>query len=170
MAWRCRFLTARPSQQAALSLRNDLVKNYQVHPTHWLISTQIDALFLVERVELAHELRYLSEAHALLLEGLGVPREMRGHEHQALARISPSQDAHQRRAVVVVVGHGLVCVQGPVPLPEPVWNYAIEQTRVWGQRRVDGVGRQKFDFHAARNPRQHPSGADARGRLCHTDP
>ena len=38
------------------------------------------------------------------------------------------------------------------------------------QRRVDGVGRQRFDFHAARNPRQHPSGADARGRLCHTDP
>ena len=25
---------------AASSPRNDLVKNYQVHPTHWLISTQ----------------------------------------------------------------------------------------------------------------------------------
>ena len=26
---------------AASSPRNDLVKNYRVHPTHWLISTQI---------------------------------------------------------------------------------------------------------------------------------
>ena len=25
---------------AAASPRNDLVKNYRVHPTHWLISTQ----------------------------------------------------------------------------------------------------------------------------------
>jgi len=32
MAWRCRFLTARP--------RTDLVKNCRVHPTHWSISTQ----------------------------------------------------------------------------------------------------------------------------------
>ena len=27
---------------AASSPRNDLVKNYRVHPTHWLISTQVD--------------------------------------------------------------------------------------------------------------------------------
>ena len=39
MAWRCRFLTARPSQP-----RNDLVKNCRVHPTHWLISTQLVTL------------------------------------------------------------------------------------------------------------------------------
>ena len=26
---------------AAPSPRNDLVKNYRVHPTHWLISTQV---------------------------------------------------------------------------------------------------------------------------------
>ena len=41
MAWRCRFLTARRARTAASS-RNDLVKNYRVHPTHWLISTQVD--------------------------------------------------------------------------------------------------------------------------------
>jgi hypothetical protein len=36
MAWRCRFLAARPSQKkAAPSLRGDLVKNCWVHPTHW---------------------------------------------------------------------------------------------------------------------------------------
>ena len=29
------------ARTAAPSLRNDLVKNYRVHPTHWLISTQI---------------------------------------------------------------------------------------------------------------------------------
>ena len=28
---------------AASSPRNDLVKNYRVHPTHWLISTQVSA-------------------------------------------------------------------------------------------------------------------------------
>ena len=28
------------ARTAASSPRNDLVKNYQVHPTHWLISTQ----------------------------------------------------------------------------------------------------------------------------------
>ena len=27
--------------EAAFSPRNDLVKNYRVHPTHWLISTQV---------------------------------------------------------------------------------------------------------------------------------
>ena len=42
MAWRCRFLTARRARTAASSPRNDLVKNYRVHPTHWLISTQVD--------------------------------------------------------------------------------------------------------------------------------
>ena len=36
MAWRCRSFSARPSQDA-----NDLVKNSRVHPTHWLISTQV---------------------------------------------------------------------------------------------------------------------------------
>ena len=40
MAWRCRLLTARRSA-ATSSLRNDLVKNCRVHPTHWLISTQV---------------------------------------------------------------------------------------------------------------------------------
>ena len=44
MAWRCRFLTARPSHTAASSPRNDLVKNCRVHPTHWLISTQVAAV------------------------------------------------------------------------------------------------------------------------------
>ena len=33
--------TTRFSITAAPSPRNDLVKNYQVHPTHWLISTQV---------------------------------------------------------------------------------------------------------------------------------
>ena len=30
------------ARTAAPSLRNDLVKNCRVHPTHWLISTQVD--------------------------------------------------------------------------------------------------------------------------------
>ena len=36
IAWRCRFLAARRARTAASSPRNDLV-----HPTHWLISTQV---------------------------------------------------------------------------------------------------------------------------------
>ena len=44
MARRCRFPAARPSQDAASSPRNDLVKNFRVHPTHWLISTQVDVV------------------------------------------------------------------------------------------------------------------------------
>ena len=32
---------------ATSSPRNDLVKNFRVHPTHWLISTQILPLFIV---------------------------------------------------------------------------------------------------------------------------
>ena len=40
MAWQCRFLTADGASAATSSPRNDLVKNYRVHPTHWLISTQ----------------------------------------------------------------------------------------------------------------------------------
>jgi len=39
MAWRCRFLTARPSQDGRVIAENDLVKNCRVHPTHWLIHT-----------------------------------------------------------------------------------------------------------------------------------
>ena len=34
MAWRCRFLAARPSQDGRVI----------VHPTHWLISTQVTAV------------------------------------------------------------------------------------------------------------------------------
>ena len=34
MAWRCRFLQLERARTAASSPRNDLVKNYQVHPTH----------------------------------------------------------------------------------------------------------------------------------------
>ena len=41
MAWRCRFRTARPSQEAASSPRNDLVKNCRVHAARWLISAQV---------------------------------------------------------------------------------------------------------------------------------
>mmetsp|Transcript_730 Transcript_730/g.2277 ORF Transcript_730/g.2277 Transcript_730/m.2277 type:complete len:217 (-) Transcript_730:93-743(-) len=44
---------------------------------------------------------------------------MRRHEHEALARIIPSQDAHERRAVVVVVRYSFMSVERPVPLPEP---------------------------------------------------
>ena len=42
MAWRCRFLTARRSQHGRVIAEDDLVKNRRVHPTHWLISTQVD--------------------------------------------------------------------------------------------------------------------------------
>ena len=35
------------ARTAASSPRNDLVKNFRVHPTHWLISTQILPLFIV---------------------------------------------------------------------------------------------------------------------------
>ena len=41
MAWRCRIPTARRSQHGSGIAKNDLVKNYRVHPTHWLISTQV---------------------------------------------------------------------------------------------------------------------------------
>ena len=41
MAWRCRFLTARPSQDGRVVAEKDFVKNCRVHPTHWLISTQL---------------------------------------------------------------------------------------------------------------------------------
>jgi hypothetical protein len=30
------------ARAAASSPRNDLVKNFRVHPTHWLISTQVE--------------------------------------------------------------------------------------------------------------------------------
>ena len=36
MAWRCRFLTARPSQDGRI-----LAEKWVMHPTHWLISTQV---------------------------------------------------------------------------------------------------------------------------------
>ena len=36
------------ARTAAPSLRNDLVKNCRVHPTHWLISTQVPVLVLVQ--------------------------------------------------------------------------------------------------------------------------
>ena len=36
MAWRCRFLAARPSQDGRV-----IAKNCRVHPTHWLISIQV---------------------------------------------------------------------------------------------------------------------------------
>ena len=36
-----RLLTRRLLIGVASSSRNDLVKNYRVHPTHWLISTQV---------------------------------------------------------------------------------------------------------------------------------
>jgi hypothetical protein len=42
MAWRCRFLTARPSQDARVTAR--------VPPTHWLISTQVDETKLLHLV------------------------------------------------------------------------------------------------------------------------
>ena len=44
MAWRHRFLFPRRGRTAASSPRNDLVKNCRMHPTHWLISTQVHPL------------------------------------------------------------------------------------------------------------------------------
>ena len=41
MAWRCRFLTARPCQGGHVIAETDFVKNCRVYPTHWLISTQV---------------------------------------------------------------------------------------------------------------------------------
>ena len=42
MAWRCRFLAARPSQVGRVVAEKKIfVKNCRVHPTHWLISTQV---------------------------------------------------------------------------------------------------------------------------------
>jgi len=40
MAWRCRFLTARPSQDSRVIAEKRLSEELSVHPTHWLISTQ----------------------------------------------------------------------------------------------------------------------------------
>ncbi len=42
--------------------------------------------------------------------------------------------------------------------------HAIEQTQLRRQRRVDGVGRPKFDFHAGRRPRPRRPSASARRR------
>ena len=42
---------------AASSPRNDLVKNYRVHPTHWLISTQVGCLIRLEMNEAAGAFR-----------------------------------------------------------------------------------------------------------------
>ena len=41
MAWRCRFLTARPSQDGRVIAEKRL-SELSVHPTHWLISTQVE--------------------------------------------------------------------------------------------------------------------------------
>ena len=41
MAWRCRFLAARPSQVGSVIAEKRLSKNYRVYPAHWLISTQV---------------------------------------------------------------------------------------------------------------------------------
>ena len=41
MAWRCGRLPLVHASTAASSPRNDLVKNYRVHPTHWLICAQV---------------------------------------------------------------------------------------------------------------------------------
>ena len=41
----------------ALSPRNDLVKNCRVHPTHWLISTQVGCLIRLEMNEAAGAFR-----------------------------------------------------------------------------------------------------------------
>ena len=40
-AWRCGRLPLVHASTAASSPRNDLVKNYRVHPTHWLICAQV---------------------------------------------------------------------------------------------------------------------------------
>ena len=39
-AWKSKFYGAFGASTAASSPRNDLVENFRVHPTHWLISTQ----------------------------------------------------------------------------------------------------------------------------------
>ena len=45
MAWRCRFLAARPSQDSRVVAEKKIfVKNCRVHPTHWLISTQAETI------------------------------------------------------------------------------------------------------------------------------
>ena len=47
MAWRCEFLTARPSQDGRVVAEKRLSEELSVHPTHWLISTQLE--FLTEQ-------------------------------------------------------------------------------------------------------------------------
>ena len=57
MAWRCRFLAADRARAVASSPRNDLVKYCRVHPTDWLISTQVSgrcAKALVDRPQVAY--------------------------------------------------------------------------------------------------------------------
>ena len=41
MAWRCWFITAGRDQHGSIIAKKDLVKNCRVHPTHWLVSTQL---------------------------------------------------------------------------------------------------------------------------------
>ena len=63
MAWRCRFLAARPSQVGRVVAEKKIfVKNCRVHPTHWLISTQFDA----DRAVTEARKRFASEVAAFL--------------------------------------------------------------------------------------------------------
>ena len=58
---------------AASSPRNDLVKNYRVRPTHWLISTQIVVKDGVER-----DLKKIVNMNVLLLKNLLATAQQRG--------------------------------------------------------------------------------------------
>ena len=58
---------------AASSPRNDLVKNCRVHPTHWLISTQVPKLKAALKKEKVTDLTgKKADLKARLLEKLGL--------------------------------------------------------------------------------------------------
>ena len=58
MAWQSRFLAARRGQHGRVIAEKDsVVKNSRVHPTHWLISTQVGCLIRLEMNEAAGAFR-----------------------------------------------------------------------------------------------------------------
>ena len=65
------------------------------------------------------------------------------------------------------ISKGVVCLRFGARVPARTSTselgcfYAIEHTQVHGQRRVDGVGRLKFDFHTGPAPRLRGGGSSS---------
>ena len=103
----------------------------------------------------------------LLLTSFGARRQPRAVLALFFAqRIAERVLGRQRLGEGVRPPSSLLLAQALVDLPRPAWEstrelcyvretsinlHAIEQTQSQGRRRVDGVGRLKFDFHPGRD-------------------